>query len=356
MAISGRLADCKCAFEAIFNFGDSNSDTGGFWAAFPAQPGPYGMTYFKKPAGRATDGRLMIDFLGLMTIRAFGEEERFFIKNLDLIDINASPFFHCFAANEWLIEQLGVLSAVVLSSSALCMVLLPPGTFSSGHGCFEVLLLFLIFLALIFFAAKVSADDDASIAAHEHTRSSTTVEQVRLDDHSDSSLKIELDQLNTQICAIDGFEYFNLTELRFESFYGVSASNGRLADCKCAFEAIFNFGDSNSDTGGFWAAFPAQSGPYGMTYFKKPAGRATDGRLMIDFLDYNFDPKVYCGNTKVINGSTLTTTTCSDPYNYVRWDGIHALRLQTSLSHMVFSMALTLILHFLFISFVISNL
>ncbi|THG23712.1 hypothetical protein TEA_019509 [Camellia sinensis var. sinensis] len=63
MAISGRLADCKCAFEAIFNFGDSNSDTGGFWAAFPAESGPFGMTYFKKPAGRATDGRLMIDFL-----------------------------------------------------------------------------------------------------------------------------------------------------------------------------------------------------------------------------------------------------------------------------------------------------
>ncbi|CAL5397733.1 unnamed protein product [Camellia sinensis] len=72
--------------------------------------------------------------------------------------------------------------------------------------------------------------------------------------------------------------------------------------------------------------------------------------------DYNFDPKVYCGNTKVINGSTLTATACSDPYNYVSWDGIHATRLQTSLSHMLFSMALTLILHFLFISFVISNL
>ncbi|KAF5947581.1 hypothetical protein HYC85_013538 [Camellia sinensis] len=69
---------------------------------------------------------------GFMTIRAFGEEERFFVKNLDLIDINASTFFHCFAANEWLIERLGVLTAVVLSSSALCMVLLPPGTFSSG--------------------------------------------------------------------------------------------------------------------------------------------------------------------------------------------------------------------------------
>jgi len=54
----------KCDFEAIFNFGDSNSDTGGFWAAFPAQSAPFGMTYFNKPVGRATDGRLIVDFLG----------------------------------------------------------------------------------------------------------------------------------------------------------------------------------------------------------------------------------------------------------------------------------------------------
>lgn len=53
-----------CDFEAIFNFGDSNSDTGGFHTSFPAQPGPYGMTYFKKPVGRSSDGRLIVDFLG----------------------------------------------------------------------------------------------------------------------------------------------------------------------------------------------------------------------------------------------------------------------------------------------------
>ncbi|KAL5540879.1 hypothetical protein UlMin_043271 [Ulmus minor] len=69
---------------------------------------------------------------GAMTIRAFEEEERFFKKNLDLIDVNASPFFHSFAANEWLIQRLETLSATVLASAALCMVLLPPETFSSG--------------------------------------------------------------------------------------------------------------------------------------------------------------------------------------------------------------------------------
>ncbi|XP_027924832.1 ABC transporter C family member 10-like [Vigna unguiculata] len=69
---------------------------------------------------------------GVVTIRAFEEDNRFFEKSLDLIDINASPFFHSFASNEWLIQRLEIVSAVLLSSTALCMVTLPPGTFSSG--------------------------------------------------------------------------------------------------------------------------------------------------------------------------------------------------------------------------------
>lgn len=72
-------------------------------------------------------------------------------------------------------------------------------------------------------------------------------------------------------------------------------SSFRVGESKCEFEAIFNFGDSNSDTGGFWAAFPAQSGPFGMTYFKKPTGRASDGRLIVDFLGNNlFTFSAYC--------------------------------------------------------------
>jgi len=69
---------------------------------------------------------------GAVTIRAFEEEDRFFQKNLGLIDINASAFFHNFASNEWLIQRLETISAAVLASAALCMVILPPGTFTSG--------------------------------------------------------------------------------------------------------------------------------------------------------------------------------------------------------------------------------
>ncbi|GLJ20738.1 hypothetical protein SUGI_0377930 [Cryptomeria japonica] len=60
---------------------------------------------------------------------------------------------------------------------------------------------------------------------------------------------------------------------------GVAASGG------CHISAIFNFGDSNSDTGGQVAGLGLSSLlPNGETFFKRPAGRVCDGRLIIDFL------------------------------------------------------------------------
>uniref|UniRef100_A0A0E0JHY0 Esterase n=1 Tax=Oryza punctata TaxID=4537 RepID=A0A0E0JHY0_ORYPU len=48
---------------------------------------------------------------------------------------------------------------------------------------------------------------------------------------------------------------------------------------------IFNFGDSNSDTGGMAAAMGMNIAlPEGRTYFRRPTGRISDGRLVIDFI------------------------------------------------------------------------
>ncbi|KAI8017005.1 GDSL esterase/lipase [Camellia lanceoleosa] len=55
----------------------------------------------------------------------------------------------------------------------------------------------------------------------------------------------------------------------------------------CRFPAIYNFGDSNSDTGGFSSAFTETKSPNGMTFFRKPSGRLCDGRLIIDFIAEN---------------------------------------------------------------------
>ncbi|KAH7544939.1 hypothetical protein FEM48_Zijuj01G0039100 [Ziziphus jujuba var. spinosa] len=60
-------------YEAIFNFGDSLSDTGNFLLsgalAFPVIAKlPYGETFFRHATGRCSDGRLVVDFIA----EAFG--------------------------------------------------------------------------------------------------------------------------------------------------------------------------------------------------------------------------------------------------------------------------------------------
>lgn len=48
---------------------------------------------------------------------------------------------------------------------------------------------------------------------------------------------------------------------------------------------LFNFGDSNSDTGGVAAAGGIRiMPPEGRTYFGRPTGRLSDGRVIIDFI------------------------------------------------------------------------
>ncbi|XP_059445358.1 GDSL esterase/lipase At5g14450-like [Corylus avellana] len=64
-----------CDFPAIFNFGDSNSDTGGQSAAFHRLLSPNGDTFFGKPSGRYCDGLILVDFiaekLGLPYLNAY---------------------------------------------------------------------------------------------------------------------------------------------------------------------------------------------------------------------------------------------------------------------------------------------
>uniref|UniRef100_A0A0D9WCF2 GDSL esterase/lipase n=1 Tax=Leersia perrieri TaxID=77586 RepID=A0A0D9WCF2_9ORYZ len=55
-----------------------------------------------------------------------------------------------------------------------------------------------------------------------------------------------------------------------------------MTDGRCI---VFNFGDSNSDTGNFIAAYGLYLGPpSGRRFFHHPTGRWSDGRLYIDFI------------------------------------------------------------------------
>jgi hypothetical protein len=63
------------------------------------------------------------------------------------------------------------------------------------------------------------------------------------------------------------------------------------------YPAIYNFGDSNSDTGAVYATFTSVQPPNGISFFGSLSGRASDGRLIIDYIsELNFifiDSRLY---------------------------------------------------------------
>lgn len=66
---------------------------------------------------------------------------------------------------------------------------------------------------------------------------------------------------------------------------------------------IFNFGDSNSDTGGLVSGlgFPINL-PNGRSFFRRSTGRLSDGRLVIDFLcEFFLCIPAYCLNVQFHN-------------------------------------------------------
>lgn len=59
----------KKSYQAVFSFGDSLSDAGnlivdGIPKSLTTARKPYGMTFFGRPTGRCSNGRVVVDFLG----------------------------------------------------------------------------------------------------------------------------------------------------------------------------------------------------------------------------------------------------------------------------------------------------
>ncbi|RYR52745.1 hypothetical protein Ahy_A06g027633 isoform B [Arachis hypogaea] len=317
------LSHTKCDFEAIFNFGDSNSDTGGFYAAFPAESAPFGVTFFKKPAGRASDGRLMIDFLAQALglpflspyLQSIGSNFRHganyatlastvLIPNTSLFVSGISPFSLAIQLNQMkqfktrvleFHQQEAKLPSPDIFGKSLYTFYIGQNDFTSNLGAIGV-------GGVKQSLPQVVSEIGATIKELYHDVGGRTFMVLNLApvgcypsflvelQHNSS----DIDEFGCMVSLNKAVVDYNkmLKETLRETRETLSDANVIYVDVHTVLLELFQHPTS-----------------HGLKYGTKACCGYGGGK-------YNFDPKAYCGNSK--------TKACDDPYNYVSWDGIHA--------------------------------
>ncbi|KAK6288507.1 hypothetical protein POUND7_000048 [Theobroma cacao] len=117
--------------------------------------------------------------------------------------------------------------------------------------------------------------------------------------------------------------FFFCFSLLFSTLLLASFPHAVASQCKNR-PIIFNFGDSNSDTGGLASGlgFPINL-PNGRSFFRRPTGRLSDGRLLIDFLCQSLNASYLSpyldslGGSKFTNGANFAVVGSSTLPKYV---------------------------------------
>ncbi|KAL3616437.1 hypothetical protein CASFOL_039827 [Castilleja foliolosa] len=318
-------------YPAVFNFGDSNSDTGDLVAGMAeALDPPNGQTYFKKPSGRFCDGRLIVDFL------------------MDAMDL---PFLNAY------LESVGVPSfRRGCNFAAAASTILPATASSISPFSFGVQ------VAQFFrFKAKVEEIHDKSrrfdkyIPAQDYFEKGLYMFDIGQNDLAGAFYSKTFDQILASIPTIL-LEFEN----GIKKLYDQGARNfwmHNTGPLGCLAQNIAKFGSDSSkiDELGCVSSHNQASRLFNLQLHaltKKLQLQYTDANityidiftiksnLISNYSRYgfeqplmaccgyggpplNYDSRVACGQTKVVNGNSITAKGCDDSTEYVNWDGIH---------------------------------
>ncbi|KAJ1414685.1 SGNH hydrolase superfamily [Sesbania bispinosa] len=332
------LSHSDCDFKAIFNFGDSNSDTGGFYAAFPAQSGPFGMTYFNKPAGRASDGRLIIDFLAQALglpflspyLQSIGSDYRHganyatlastvLLPNTSLFVTGISPFSLAIQLNQMKqfktkVDEAGQQDTKLPSQDIFGKSLY---TFYIGQNDFTSNLATIGIGGVQEYLPQVVSQIAATIKELYNLGGRTFMVLNLAPVGCYPSFLVELPHNSSDLDDFGCMISYNNAVVDYNNMLKETLTQTRqsLSDASVIYV----------DTHTVLLELFQHPTSHGLQYGTKACCGYGGG-------EYNFDPKVYCGNTKEINGSTVVATACNDPYNYVSWDGIHATEAANKLT------------------------
>ncbi|CAN1271467.1 GDSL esterase/lipase At1g54790 [Linum perenne] len=314
-------------YPAVFNFGDSNSDTGGLAAGVGFPVGfPYGQTYFHKPSGRFSDGRLIVDFL-------MNDMKLPFLR--PYLDSVGAPSFKrgtnfatggstivANAANTFSPFTFGVQVAQFVRFKARVLELLATGNkklrkyLPEEDYFYKGLYMFDIGQNDLFFTFIANATEDQVIASIPNLISEfkTGIEKLynigarNFWIHNTGPLGCLATVIGNKTKSSDDLDQF-----------GCLASRNRAA---AAFNTHLNhlctnlksqFPDINLTYVDIYSVKLDLIANYSRYGFKEPIAACC-----------GFDIRVPCGGATVnINGSAVTANVCNRPSEYVNWDGVH---------------------------------
>ncbi|KAK6804911.1 hypothetical protein AABB24_022577 [Solanum stoloniferum] len=318
-------------YPAVFNFGDSNSDTGGLVAGVGdrLEP-PNGQTYFKNPSGRFCDGRLIIDFL------------------MDAMDL---PFL-----NSYLDSVAAPSFRKGANFAAAGSTILPATASSVSPFSFGIQVAqFFRFKNRVSEIQAKTRKYDKYVPAQDFFQKGLYMFDIGQNDLAGGFYSKTLDQILASIPTIlSGFEdgVKRLYDLGARNFW--VHNTGPLG---CLGQNIAKFGTdvSKLDELGCVSSHNQAAKLLNLQLYalcKKLQGQYSDANIThVDIFSIksnlianysrngfeqplmaccgyggpplNYDSRIACGQTKVLDGNNVTAKACNDSSEYINWDGIH---------------------------------
>ncbi|XP_022743040.1 GDSL esterase/lipase At1g54790-like [Durio zibethinus] len=318
-------------FPAIFNFGDSNSDTGDLVAAgIESLEPPYGQSYFQIPSGRYCDGRLIIDFL------------------MDAMDL---PFLNAY------LDSIGTPSFHKgCNFAAAGSTILPPTAHSVSPFSFGVQVAqFIRFKARVLELVAKGKKLDEYLPTEDYFQKGLYMFDIGQNDLAGAFYSKTFDQILAFIPSV-------LTEFEtgIKTLYDQGARNfwiHNTGPLGCLAQNVAKFGTdpSSLDELGCVSKHNQAAKVFNLQLHalcKKLQGQYTDSKftyidiytiksnLIANYSKFgfeqpimaccgyggpplNYDSRIGCGKIKVIDGTSVTAKACNDSSEYVNWDGIH---------------------------------
>ncbi|XWS25139.1 hypothetical protein CRYUN_Cryun27aG0044900 [Craigia yunnanensis] len=318
-------------FPAIFNFGASNSDTGGFAAAFIQPKSPNGDTFFRMPVGRFADGRLIIDFTA---------------ESLDLPFLSA--YLNSLASN----FSHGANFATVASTIRLPERIIPNGPSSP----FYLRLQYLHFAQ--FKARSQTIRKGGGLYASLMPRDEYFAKALHTFDigQNDLTQSLFLNKTATEVIAAVPDIVNQFTD-NIQNLYGLGARSFWVYNTRpigCFPVILTRFPSAEKDSAGCANLYNELADHFNVELKKALAQlRNKLPQATIVYVDiysaiyslytspaeygfqlplvaccgyggkYNYSEAAACGETLSVNGKNITVGSCKDPSVRVNWDGIH---------------------------------